>query len=299
MRCAFGLFAAAALLSSVAPAALAQAPETVRTFEIAAGPMDQALISFGRQSGMQLLYPGDVPLGMRSQALSGRFTPSAALSRLLEGSGLGFRYTRANVVTVFRISDQADLDSEEAVVEEIVVTGSYLRGAQGASPVRTITSDEIDRRGHATVAEALAALPQNFGGTANEGTAATSADRSSSNSGFASGVNLRGLGADATLVLVNGRRMAGTGIAGDFSDVSTLPSSAVERVEVLLDGASALYGSDAVGGVVNVILRDRFDGAESRLRIGSNTDGASRSYQASHTAGRNWSASCSSRSATA
>ena len=193
------------------------------------------------------------------------------------------------MVTVFRISDRAALEAEEAVVEEIVVTGSYLRGAQGASPVRTITSDEIGRRGHATVAEALAALPQNFGGTANEATAATSADRSSSNSGYASGVNLRGLGADATLVLVNGRRMAGTGIAGDFSDVSTLPSSAVERVEVLLDGASALYGSDAVGGVVNVILRDRFDGAESRLRIGLNTDGASQSYQASHTAGRNWS----------
>ena len=79
-------------------------------------------------------------------------------------------------------------------------------------------------------------------------------------------INLRGLGADSTLSLVNGRRLAGSGSYGELGDVSALPSAAVERVDVLLDGASALYGSDAVAGVVNLIMRRRFDGAETRFR---------------------------------
>lgn len=79
-------------------------------------------------------------------------------------------------------------------------------------------------------------------------------DRTGTNSFYAWRQPAR-LGSDATLVLVNGRRMAGTGNKGDFADVSTIPTSAVARIDVLLDGASALYGADAVGGVVNIILR--------------------------------------------
>jgi hypothetical protein len=101
-------------------------------------------------------------------------------------------------------------------------------------------------------------------------------------------VNLRGLGADSTLVLVNGRRLAGTGLKGDFADVSALPTAAVERVDVLLDGASALYGSDAVGGVVNIILRRDFEGQETRLRAAAAKGGAEDLIVA-HTAGRRWS----------
>lgn len=101
-------------------------------------------------------------------------------------------------------------------------------------------------------------------------------------------MNLRGLGADATLVLVNGRRMAGSGLRGDFADVSALPTAAVERVDVLLDGASALYGSDAVGGVVNVILRRDFDGAETRARVGVASGDAARETQLAQTLGKTW-----------
>ncbi len=133
--------------------------------------------------------------------------------------------------------------------------------------------EALDQDGRATVADALAALPQNFGGTASETTLRTGADPLGTNASEASGVNLRGLGADATLVLVNGRRLAGTGLRGDFADVSSIPMSAVDRVEVLLDGASALYGSDAVGGVVNIVLKTRFDGAETRLLTGGATQG--------------------------
>ncbi len=125
-----------------------------------------------------------------------------------------------------------------------MVTGTYLRGADSPSPVTVLTQADVDRRGRGTVAETLAALPQNFTGAAYEGSAGTGADRTNRNTAYATGVNLRGLGADATLVLVNGRRIAGTGGAGDFADVSNLPSSAIARTDVLLDGASALYGPD-------------------------------------------------------
>ena len=83
--------------------------------------------------------------------------------------------------------------------------------------------------------------------------------------------------------------MAGTGNKGDFADVSTIPTSAVARIDVLLDGASALYGADAVGGVVNIILREDYDGAETRVRYGVTSDGASDELQIAHTVGSRWS----------
>lgn len=101
------------------------------------------------------------------------------------------------------------------------------------------------------------------------------------------GLNLRGLGQRATLVLVNGRRLAPSG-TGAFVDVSLIPVTALERVEILTDGASAIYGSDAVGGVVNLILRDRYDGAESSLQAGATTQGGGELLQLSQTFGQDW-----------
>ncbi|KAK0341331.1 hypothetical protein LTR94_026808, partial [Friedmanniomyces endolithicus] len=101
-------------------------------------------------------------------------------------------------------------------------------------------------------------------------------------------INLRGLGADATLTLVNGRRLAGGGYMGDLADVSAIPSAAVDRVDVLLDGASALYGADAVAGVVNVIMRHSFDGFESRARVAA-AQGGLEDMMVSQFAGRTWS----------
>src|SRR5262249_42318610 len=106
----------------------------------------------------------------------------------------------------------------------------------------------------------------------------------------AAGVNLRGLGESATLVLVNGRRVAPAGgYTGSFVDVSNLPLSAVERVEVLTDGASALYGADAIAGVVNFILRDDYTGLDATLRNGMVTDGDLDESQAAITFGKAWS----------
>lgn len=98
------------------------------------------------------------------------------------------------------------------------------------------------------------------------------------NLGFGSGINLRGLGSGSTLTLFDNSRPALGGGAGAFTDLSLVPSVAIERVEILTDGASAIYGSDAIAGVVNLRFRNRFDGFETRLRAGS-ADGDFGEYQ--------------------
>ena len=163
--------------------------------------------------------------------------------------------------------------SSAATVGEVLVTGTHIRGGSPAAPLLLIDRQAIENSGYATVAEALQALPQNFGGQDTEATVGVHADTLHTNSGYGTGVNLRGLGSDSTLILVDGRRLSGSGNKGDFSDISGIPAIAVQRVEVLLDGASALYGSDAVGGVVNFILRKDLEGGEIHVRAGTGGDG--------------------------
>ncbi len=277
------VLSAAALIAAVQPVHAQVAIQT-RLFDIPAGPLDRSLATLARQGGIQLIYDADLTTGRRTAIVAGEMTVEAALGRLLAGSGLVHRFTEPGTVVIVSAEGSA-----EATVEEIVVTGSLLRNAgRGTSPVVQVTRDQIDRDGRATVAQALQALPQNFAGMANDEASANGGDRSASNSSQASGVNLRGLGADATLVLINGRRVGGTGTKGDYADVSSVPTSAIARIDVLLDGGSALYGADAVGGVVNIILRDDYDGQETRLRYGSATDGATDEVQFGQTFGRRW-----------
>lgn len=289
MRQALTSTALAALMIGSATPVIAQSADAVRSYDIPAGPLDRALPVFARQSGLQILYPTALVAGRRSGGVSGEHTGGDALNLLLRETGLVYRQSRPTVFVLVDPTARAKAEAEATVLDEVVVTGTYLRGADSPSPVTVLTQADVDRQGRGTVAETLAALPQNFTGAAYEGSAGTGADRTSRNTAYATGVNLRGLGADATLVLVNGRRIAGTGSAGDFADISNLPSSAIARAEVLLDGASALYGADAVGGVVNIILKSRFDGAESRLRVGGTSDGGAEEVLLSHSGGLNWS----------
>ena len=170
------------------------------------------------------------------------------------------------------------------------MTGSLIRGrSDGASPLITLDRTELDRSGRATVADALSALPQAYTGMATPQTQLPQTDGVANNTAAPTGVNLRGVGVSSTLILVNGHRLPGSGLAGDFADVSVIPTAAVDRVEVLLDGASALYGSDAVGGVVNIRLRTDYSGAETRLRMGGATEGGDFDAILGQTFGRAWS----------
>ena len=145
-------------------------------------------------------------------------------------------------------------------LQRVTVTGSNIKrtDAETASPVQVLTREDIEKTGKQSIQEVLRGVTADGQGSIP----------SSFSNGFASGsaaVSLRGLGVNSTLVLVNGRRMTTYGLADDgsrtFVDLNSLPLEAVERIEVLKDGASAVYGADAVGGVVNVILRKNYTGA--------------------------------------
>ncbi len=145
-------------------------------------------------------------------------------------------------------------------LQRVTVTGSNIKrtDTETASPVQVITRDDIEKTGKQSIQEVLRGITADGQGSIP----------SSFSNGFASGsaaVSLRGLGVNSTLVLVNGRRMTTYGLADDgtrnFVDLNSLPLEAVERIEVVKDGASAIYGADAVGGVVNVILRSNYTGA--------------------------------------
>jgi iron complex outermembrane receptor protein len=155
----------------------------------------------------------------------------------------------------------------QAPVARVEITGSNIRRSQSetASSVLTVNRADIERSGRQTVAELLQTLAVD-----NAGSVPTSFGN-----GFAagaSGISLRGLGVASTLVLINGRRVAPYGLADDgqkqFTDLNVIPADAVDRIEILLDGASAIYGSDAVAGVVNVILRRDFTGTTIRGQTG-------------------------------
>ena len=152
-------------------------------------------------------------------------------------------------------------------VEKIEVTGSNIKRVdqETVAPVEIITREQIERTGQATVADVLRNIPANTGGSFSESFANSFASG-------ASGLSLRGLGQKTTLVLLNGRRTAGYGFAQNlqdsFVDLNSIPTSAVERIEVLKDGASAIYGSDAIAGVVNIILRKDYKGLEVSGTVG-------------------------------
>jgi iron complex outermembrane receptor protein len=153
------------------------------------------------------------------------------------------------------------------IVQRVEITGSNIRRseAETSSAVQVVSRADIEKSGKSSVAELLQTLAVD-----NQGSVPTTFGN-----GFAagaSGISLRGLGAASTLVLLNGRRIAPYGLADDgqkvFADLNVIPMEAVERVEILKDGASAIYGSDAIAGVVNIILRKDFVGTALKAKVG-------------------------------
>jgi len=201
----------------------------------------------------------------------------ATRRHILCASVAGVLATAAAVPAAFAQEAATNLD-------RITVTGSNIprTNTETPSPVQVVTRQEIDRTGKSTVAEYLQTLTSDGAGSIPK----------SFGNGFAgggAGISLRGLGAGSTLVLLNGRRMATYGLADDgqkvFTDLSTIPLDAVERIDILKDGASAIYGSDAIAGVVNIILRSDFEGAILRGSYGMSGDSDGNARKATLTAG--------------
>ncbi|MBW4332228.1 TonB-dependent receptor [Stakelama sp. CBK3Z-3] len=240
------------------------------------------------QSGATIIAPTDLLAGLRAPALRGEFTPEQALVRLVAGTPLRVAHVGDALVLRRALNDRAQAAAAQGGGDsEILVTGTRIRGrAPAGAAVTTINRTDIERSGYATTQQILQALPQNFGGGPNETTAATARNGADANTSYGSGINLRGLGPSSTLVLLDGERPPMAGIAGIFTDLSMIPLSAIERIEVLPDGASALYGSDAVAGVVNIIPRTGFRGLTANVRYGLG-DGVDE-WQASALAGARW-----------
>ena len=173
---------------------------------------------------------------------------------------------------VYAADEAAPADS----AERVEVTGSRLKGVdlEGASPVIEIDREDLEKRGYDNVAEFLKDLPQ----TSSAGTFSEAGGIASGTRGQpagSAGVSLRGLGSSSTLVLINGRRVAVDSFTNGFDsfvDINSIPMSAIDRVEVLTDGASSIYGSDAIAGVINFILRKDFTGHEASAMYGDDTE---------------------------
>lgn len=273
-----------AAVAQVSPAA-AQSRERATTFALERQELETALIEVGERTGREIIIAADAAAGKQSPRLRGTFTADDAIRRLLSGSGLVADF-RADVVL---IRAAAPLSSESESGPDLIVTGSSIRGATPAgSPSKVIDRAAIERSGYATTQQLLQSIPQAFGGGPNESTFGVSAVNGSELGQWqGASINLRGLGAGSTLTLINSHRVP-LGGYGAFSDLSLIPSSAIERVEILTDGASAIYGADAVAGVVNLRLRDTFKGFETRLRVGT-ADGDANDVQASQLIGAGWS----------
>jgi outer membrane receptor protein involved in Fe transport len=189
------------------------------------------------------------------------------------------------------VDKQAAAQPAQAMdIEEIVVTGTHIRGVSpDSSPYFSYDREAIRNTGLSTTEQFIKTLPQNFRGGSNENYVEVPNNSNAVwNAGFGSGVNLRGLGSSSSLVLINGRRLAPASEIGDFIDVSMIPLNAVDRVDVLSDGASSIYGGDAVAGVVNFVLRNNYDDAETHLQYGTVTQGDLEEYRAGQTIGNSW-----------
>lgn len=179
----------------------------------------------------------------------------------------------------FAASAQEQADGT-TTLDRLEVTGSRIRGAnmETQQPIISLSRQDIEKQGFTSVADILQNLT-------SAGSPAISRSEALASGEDVGGyyIDIRNLGAQRTLILLNGKRLGAT--TSGYQDLSQIPMSAIDRVEVLKDGASAIYGSDAIAGVVNVITRKRFDGAEAQAYVGQYGEGDGETQQYSFTAG--------------
>jgi iron complex outermembrane receptor protein len=189
-------------------------------------------------------------------------------------------------LTALALACAAAVQAQSPAPQRVEVTGSSIKriDAESALPVQVIGREEIERAGLTTAAELVARIAAASNGLTDGVSIGTGGFRDQMGMNSA---NLRGIGTSSTLVLLNGRRMANFASPGDDTgvDLNNIPAAAVERVEVLLDGASAIYGTDAIGGVINFITRKDWRGAELSARVAGTHEGGAGKRTASAGAG--------------
>lgn len=265
-------------------AATLVAAEPVRqSFDIPAGPAEKSLKAISVQSGLELLFPTEAATGINTNAVKGEFTPLEAIDRMLSGTDLQVvRDEKTGVFRVTRVTKEKPIPEKNGAsrpaaasgvaggqeqllqLETFTVTGSNIRRIDGetALPVTTFNQDDLAARGAATMSELFETV----------GFAEPSAISELNNGpqlarGDVASVDLRGLGSGSTLALINGRRMAPhpismaeNGVPSLAANINAVPRALVTRIELLRDGASAIYGADAAAGVINTIITPTGEG---------------------------------------
>jgi iron complex outermembrane receptor protein len=303
--------------------------QTLVHFDLPGQPLARSLTAIGSATNTDVGFSATQVAGFLAPPLKADLTVDGALQHVLAGTGLSSKHLDDHTIVISATESvvagqSADFVHAGSVVdnsallvlaqtdssvpkdattlestvspdtadelEEIVVTGTHIRGIENkTNPVIVIDRDQIDRSGYSSTQDLIRSLPQNFSsGEASEDGFLTGNVRAQQNTDFASGVDLRGLGASSTLVLLNGHRLAPSA-SGTFVDVSQIPLAAIDRVEILTDGSSAIYGSDAVGGVVNIILKKDYHGADTVAKYGATQDGGRDGVLAAQTFGSIWS----------
>lgn len=294
-----------AAAAAVAIASPAQAQ--TRTFDIPAQPAARGIPAFARAAGIPILARGEIVRGKRTRAVRGTYTVEEGLRRLLEGTGLAVRggVNPSDITVIGLAADASPARSntpetgsvpqagtpdprsaiESAGVAEILVVGSrsqntdVVRTRDDPQPYVVITAEQIRSSNATTIDQLLRTrLPQNAQNSSHDQRGGFGFDRAN-----AGQINLRGLGTNQTLVLVDGRRLPGVSEAGDLqqSTIAGIPLAAIERIEVLPSTAGAIYGGSAVGGVVNIILKRDYSGLTAEVVYGNTFDWATGDISAS------------------
>lgn len=290
------------------------------TLAIAANTrLDDALFAVADEVQLDIQVADSPAVARPVHELRGNFRAAAALAMLLEGSGLALSAVCSHTIYIKLAAAKAvspktgdceeatennvkDVDPPASVhgphrkrpdasksaqsIEEVTVTGRRIRGVSVSSPTIVLDRNYIESCLCQTIADVVSTLPQNTGGYFNSGVVGTGGSQSTTPLSGASAMNLRGLGSGSTLTLVNGRRLPPDGSGG--ADLTQIPLAAVDRMEVVTAGASAAYGSDAVAGVVNIILRDQYKGVEVRGLLGGATNGGGLTQRYGTTGGYGW-----------
>jgi iron complex outermembrane receptor protein len=259
----------------------------VRSYHLPAQSLADALRNIAVQSGRSIAAPAELLDGKRAPALDGQYSVEAAVRLILSGTGLRARPVADGLVIERGNGGAGHTDPATTDASDVIVTGSRIRGAPGASALIVISREAMRDSGRTSTADVVRAIPQSFDGGQNPGVGFNVPADRGSDLGGGSSVNLRGIGSDATLTLLDGHRLSYSAINQSI-DIAAIPFGAIDRLDIVPDGASTIYGSDAVAGVVNVVLRRRFEGVETSAKLGGSTDGGNFAQQYALTAGTNW-----------
>jgi len=276
------------LMLAVAAMAADDAP---RAFDVPAGPAADSLRRLAQQAGVEVVFTERAVRGVRTRPLQGNFRPRDAMVALLADTGLeavidprsgGFTLRRAAAARQEAREPESASPEENVILDRFVVTGSNIPRAdyETVQPVTVLDDRDLRAGAVGTPLELMQRLP--FLGALS----AYENQDGGRTRGSASSINLRGLGGQNTLMLFNGRRLPYYSLPlGSlvFYNVNNLPLMAVSRVEVLRDGASAIYGADATAGVVNFLTRRAADERRLAVRFGNTFDGVAPEYRATLT----------------